>query len=348
MNAGRRSGAGAQRRAPPSRRVDGVLLLDKGLGQSSNHAVLAVRRLFGAAKAGHGGTLDPMASGLLPVLLGEATKFAHDLLDADKTYVATLMLGETSTTADAEGDIRPTQRPLPDRAAFSRVLQQFTGQIDQLPPMYSALKRDGRPLYEYARQGIELERQTRAITIHRIELLSFEPPQASIRVACSKGTYLRTLAEDIGEACGCGAWLRGLRREAVGALELDRAVTLAAIEAREGAARDDLLEPPDLLLASLGRVELDAEQAVRFGHGQRLRVASPAEGAAERVGVYCERRLLGVASLENGVITPVRLVAMAAESDSAEGVWSQKTFQDGNAGAQTLQAAQTSPEESSR
>ena len=303
----------AQRPAPIRDRVDGVLLLDKPRGLSSNQAMLTARRLMGAAKAGHGGTLDPLASGLLPVLFGEATKFAHDLLEADKTYLATLRLGETSSTGDAEGTLTPTGGSLPDEPALRAALDRFTGVITQRPPMHSALKHQGRPLYEYARSGIEIERALREVTIRRLELLRIEGNTAQIRVACSKGTYVRTLAEDIGEAAGCGAWLADLRREAVDSLLIGEAVSLEKLEALPLAERRAHLTPLDRLLQRLPQIELDADAARRLTQGQRLRVAPRTDSLPERVRVYHADRLLGVAMLEAGVLIPERLVAAPAD-----------------------------------
>lgn len=320
---------GARRR----QRIDGVLLLDKHRGISSNHAMLAARRLLSAAKAGHGGTLDPMASGLLPVLLGEATKFAFDLLEADKTYLASMRLGEISSTADAEGDIQSTGEAMPTREAVLETIAAFTGAIEQIPPMHSALKHDGRPLYEYARKGVEIERTVRRVTVHRIDLLAFEPPRIKIRVVCSKGTYLRTLAADIGARLGCGAWLEDLRREAVGDLKIDDAVSLDALEAGGDGARGAHVAPLDRLLAGLDRVDLDADRALRFSQGQKLRVADPSDGSARRVAVYGVQALLGVAMMESGVIAPLRLVASpptgAAGAAPARGISARQHFPQG-------------------
>ncbi len=307
-----------RRPAVARERVDGVLLLDKPRGVSSNHALLAARRLLGAEKAGHGGTLDPMASGLLPVLFGEATKFAHDLLEADKSYLARLVLGETSTTADAEGVISPTHLARPSESDFLQVLRQFVGPIVQIPPMHSALKHQGRPLYDYARSGLSVERQGRTVTIHSIELLEFAADSASIRVACSKGTYVRTLAEDIGQAAGCGAWLGDLRRESVAAMNLTDSLSIESLEAMDLPIRRSALAPLDTLLQTLPRVDLAAPEALRFSQGQRLRVAprslSPALPPADptqcgRVRVYRGAQLLGIATLDDGVIAPQRLLA---------------------------------------
>ena len=214
-----------KRKGQPQRRiirrvVDGVLLLDKSQGVSSNGALQTARRLLNAAKAGHTGTLDPMASGLLPLTFGEATKFSQMLLDADKVYEAVVQLGVDTDSGDADGAVIATRPVAVDRAALEAVLTRFRGEIEQVPPMYSALKRDGKALYEYAREGIELEREARRVTIHALELLDFAGERFAIRVHCSKGTYIRSLAMDIGAALGCGAHLCALRRTAIGAFEL--------------------------------------------------------------------------------------------------------------------------------
>jgi tRNA pseudouridine55 synthase len=220
-----------QQKRPPRRTVDGVLLLDKPQGQTSNGALQTARRLYNAAKAGHTGTLDPMATGLLPLTFGEATKFSQMLLDADKAYEATVRLGIETDTGDAEG--RPiASAPVsvtPDEVA--RALSLFTGEIEQVPPMYSALKCAGKPLYEYARAGIEIERAPRKVRIHALEFVALEGDAFRIRVDCSKGTYIRTLAIDLGRALGCGAHLSALRRTRIGPFAVDAAVTLAALEA---------------------------------------------------------------------------------------------------------------------
>ncbi len=299
----------APRPAPVRDRIDGVLVLDKPKGLSSNHAMLAVRRLMGAAKAGHGGTLDPMASGVLPIVFGEATKFAHDLLDADKTYLATLRLGETSTTADAEGKISKTNVALPDEAGLRAVIERFVGPILQRPPMHSALKHQGRPLYEYARDGVTIEREARPVIIHSIDLLSVSDDLLTLRVVCSKGTYIRTLAEDIGASAGCGAWLYDLRREAVDSLTLAQSVSLDQLEGLALSARRATLAPLDALVQRLRRVDLDHALALRFSQGQRLRLMPRTDSASERVRVYDGSRLVGVAMLDAGVLISQRLIA---------------------------------------
>lgn len=300
-------------------RHDGVLLLDKPVGLSSNAALMKARRALGGARAGHGGTLDPLASGLLPLLFGEATKFAHGLLEADKTYLAELRLGITTTTGDAEGEVRADRRerlPGIDLRRCIEVLASFVGEIDQVPPMYSALKRDGRPLYEYARAGQVLERAARRVRIHRIESLGFDGERLRIRVACSKGTYIRVLAEDIGEALGCGAHLSALRRERVGELSIEDAIPLdelVSLDEQSAAAR---LAPIDALLGKLPAVRLGAAEARRFSHGQRLRLSPDAlqtvpSGTARVYGPGDV--LLGVARLEGEVLAPARLVAAIDE-----------------------------------
>jgi tRNA pseudouridine55 synthase len=290
------------------RRVDGVLLLDKPTGMSSNDALQKVRRLFSAEKGGHTGTLDPMATGLLPLCFGEATKFSADLLNADKTYEAELRLGITTRTGDAEGEVIEERPVAVDEAAFAAVLPAFRGEQQQVPPMYSALKRDGKPLYELARQGIEFERAPRTITIHVLELLSFAAPVARIRVRCSKGTYIRTLAEDIGKALGCGAHLTALRRTVVADLQLPRALTLAEIEACPENERDALLLPVDALLQGLPQVVLDEAGRTRFSNGNP--VPSPQAGLLGPCRVYFAQTLLGLGRADvDGTLHPQRLVA---------------------------------------
>jgi tRNA pseudouridine55 synthase len=299
----------------PRRALDGVLLLDKPLGLSSNDALIKAKRLYLAKKAGHTGTLDPLATGLLPLCFGEATKFSQDLLDADKTYEATMRLGIRTTTGDAEGEAIQTRDVTCDEAAVARALGKFLGDIVQIPPMYSALKRDGKPLYEYARAGQTVEREGRPVTIHALQLIACALPLVTFRVTCSKGTYVRTLAEDIGEALGCGAHLSALRRTGVGALTLDHAVTLDELIALNEAERDQRLQPVDALLSTFPSVSLDDEATQRFLHGQRLRLADVATTRLDegRVRVYAQKggRLLGVAKAGEGVLAPERLIVTA-------------------------------------
>lgn len=288
--------------------VDGVLLLDKPGGMSSNDALQKARRLFSAAKAGHTGTLDPMATGLLPLCFGEATKFSNRLLDADKTYVATLKLGVTTTTADAEGDVLETHVVSCDESAVHAVCVRFLGTIEQVPPMYSALKYQGKALYEYARQGVEIERESRRVTIHSLEVTRVALPEIDIVVHCSKGTYVRTLAEDIGAALGCGAHLTALRRTRIGSLEVSAALSLEQLGALCEEARRPLLAPPDALLAHLPAVTLAEVDADRFLHGQTVLHA----GDASEVRVYGPGFIgLGERNLA-GELKPVRLIVFHA------------------------------------
>jgi tRNA pseudouridine55 synthase len=295
--------------------VDGVLLLDKPVGLSSNDALIKAKRIVNAKKAGHTGTLDPFATGLLPLCFGEATKFSQDLLEADKTYLAEVRLGVTTTTGDTEGEAVET---LPVDVTPQRIeaaLAQLRGPILQVPPMYSALKRDGKALYEYAREGIVLEREARPVTIHALEMLGYDAPMLTIRVTCSKGTYVRVLGEDIGKLLGCGAHLNALRRTQVGALTIAGMVTLEQMAAHEHPL--SLLAPVDALLSTFPAVELTAELAARFLNGQRLALNREPVTLPEqqgRVRVYHDGRLLGTAVLqEYGVLAPERLIARPQE-----------------------------------
>jgi len=295
-------------------RVDGVLLLDKPGGMTSSLVLQKARRLLNAAKAGHTGTLDPMATGLLPLTFGEATKFSADLLDADKAYRATLRLGVTTTTGDAEGEVRSTLPVDVSDGAIDAALPRFTGGIEQVPPMHSALKREGRPLYELARAGVEVVRTPRYVVIHRLQRVARSGDELTLDVDCSKGTYVRVLAEDIGRALGCGAHLTALRRTRVGPLAVEEAVTLERLEQLPIGERRAQLRPVDGLLASLPRVELDESLAGRFRQGQRLAIEAQPRGA--RVSVYAPAdELLGTANVnEWGVVAPERLIANEKET----------------------------------
>lgn len=299
-------------RRAPRRRVDGVLLLDKPLGLTSNAALQKARWLFNAEKGGHTGTLDPLATGLLPLCFGEATKFAGEFLDADKAYRATLRLGTTTETGDAEGTVREVRPVNISEAQTRATMTEFCGEILQTPPMYSALKRDGKPLYEYARQGVELERQARQVVIHRFELIAFSNSELVVDVDCSKGTYIRTLAEDLGERLGCGAHLGALRRTRSGRLSVASAVTLESLEAMTLEARDACLLPTDALLVELPEIRLNQDDSERIAHGQGVRCHGQAIGpAGSRCRVYhASGAFLGVAILsEEGWLNPKRLVA---------------------------------------
>lgn len=289
--------------------IHGVLLLDKPPGLSSNVALQRVRRLFGWAKAGHTGTLDPLATGLLPVCLGEATKFSHTLLEADKTYEATLRFGHTSSTGDAEGDIQATGGRLPTPDTIKSTLTAFLGSQRQIPPMHSALKRDGRPLYEYARAGEDVEREAREITIRTIELTGAQSPDtASLEVRCSKGTYIRVLAEDIGKSLGCGAYLVALRRTGIADLDIADALTLERLESLDPEARPGHLLPMDRLLQALPERHLDLETSRRLSHG----LTTGAEGASPGLlRLYDPTgRFLGLGEARaDGTLVPRRMVA---------------------------------------
>ncbi len=288
--------------------INGVLLLDKPYGVSSNAALQTSRKLLNAAKAGHTGTLDPLASGLLPLTFGEATKFSADLLYADKTYIADVKLGQTTTTGDLEGEFVETKPVTCDREAIEAALVAFRGEIKQVPPMFSALKRDGKTLYELAREGVKLELEARTVTISYLEILSYENEVLRIEVTCSKGTYIRVLAEDIGRALGCGAHLVGLRRTKVGDLTIEDAVELEAFRAMGEEERLKALAPIDRLMQTLPIVTLNEEQTVRFCHGQRLPLGL---APCERVRVYGpDNQMVGTARItEHGVVAPERLIA---------------------------------------
>ncbi len=289
------------------RRVDGVLLLDKPGGMTSNSALQSARRLFSAAKAGHTGTLDPLATGLLPLCFGEATKFSADLLDADKTYEAELLFGVTTDTGDAQGDVLQRRAVAFGRSDLEAALLRFQGQISQIPPMYSALKRDGKPLYQLARQGIEVERQARAVWIHELELQDFSGDRCRLRVSCSKGTYIRTLAEDIGAVLACGAHLTALRRLAVGPLKVSDALTLDQLNAFSEEQRASRLLSPDALLQTLPAVHLDDRDSVRFSHGNPVNAGA----APGKCRVYGASRLLGIGEADgSGQVKPRRLVCV--------------------------------------
>ena len=295
-------------RSVPRRRVDGVLLLDKPQGLTSNAALMRAKRLYNAEKAGHTGTLDPLASGLLPICFGNATRFAQFLLDAPKRYVATVRFGVTTTTQDAEGEITSTQPVAFARGDLEAALPRFTGAIMQTPPAYSALKFEGRPHYEYARRGIDVPRTPREVTIHALELLDWTPPDATLDVACSKGTYVRVLAADLGDVLGCGAHLAALRRTASGGFDIANAFTLEALESMEQSQRDAALLPVRVLVAHLPQLTLTPDLAHRFMQGQTVAAAAQQDGP---VAVFDADVLLGVADIEDGLAHPRRVVAGA-------------------------------------
>lgn len=293
------------------RSIDGIILLDKPLGMTSNHALQHVKRLYNAEKAGHTGSLDPLATGLLPICFGEATKYSQHLLDADKVYRTKMRLGQKTTTADAEGDII-SERPVPalSAAEIEKVLAQFRGELKQVPSMYSALKKDGRPLYELARQGLEVEREARTIHIYRLELLNAESLFWELEVACSKGTYIRNLVEDIGEALGCGAHVVELRRLASGPFQLQENLGLDDLRqlAEQGfEALDALLLPPWAAMADKPRITLSDTSTYYLMHGNPVQVNGL---PAEEVLIFdAEQRFLGLGQMNNdGLLAPKRLL----------------------------------------
>ncbi|WJW76516.1 tRNA pseudouridine(55) synthase TruB [Thiohalobacter sp. IOR34] len=303
------------RRRPKGRNVNGILLLDKPTGLTSNKALQIVKQLFKARKAGHTGSLDPLASGLLPICLGEATKVSGFLLDADKHYRVRCKLGEKTATGDAEGEVIET-RPLEgvDAARLESVLAAFRGPIEQIPPMYSAVKHQGQRLYKLAREGVEVEREPRTVVIHELTLLAFEPPFFDIDVRCSKGTYVRTLAEDIGEQLGCGAHVTALRRLGVGPYDDAGMVTLDALKTLEEqglAALDAQLLPIESALTQWPDVQLNSDAAFYLRQGQAVQV--PHAPTSGWVRLYeADHRFIGMGQiLDDGRVAPKRLMASA-------------------------------------
>ena len=285
-----------------------MLLLDKPIGYSSNQALQKIKLSYQAAKAGHTGTLDPLATGLLPLCFGEATKFAHFLTDADKVYIATLKFGITTNTGDAEGEVLSVKDVNFSKMQLEQVCNQFVGVISQIPPMYSALKHEGKAMYEYARAGVEIERAARTITIHNIEINAFDQDVATITVKCSKGTYIRTLAEDIGAQLGCGAHLIGLRRTATANYQINQAITLEQFEAMSPAQRALLLLPADSAVQHLPAITLDADSTFYLQQGQAIwQSGSVPQGL---IRLYNEQHeFLGLGELQSdGKIAPKRLI----------------------------------------
>jgi len=297
--------------ASPLAGLNGVLLLDKPSGITSSTAVQKVRRLFDRAKAGHTGTLDPLATGLLPICIGEATKFSHPILNSPKSYQATMRLGWRSSTGDSEGTITDVGAPDFSDDDLAVAIAELTGEIDQLPPMYSAVKVDGERLYKLARKGIHTERQPRRVNIYQLKVLGREGTDLRIAVTCSKGTYVRTLAEDLGEKLGCAAYLTALRRVSIGRLQVSEAVSLDALESLPVADRAALLRPVDLLLTDLPKISLEEADARRLCHG--LTVAAAVDAPVPEIRVYtAEGRFLGLGEgLEDRSLRPKRLLSQA-------------------------------------
>lgn len=308
-----RGGARSSPRARVQRRpVHGVILLDKPLGLSSNQALQKVKWLLRAEKAGHTGTLDPLATGVLPLCFGAATKFSQQHLNADKVYETTVRLGRKTTTADAEGELIAERPVTCTLGQVVEALDRFMGPIRQVPPMHSALKKDGKALYEYAREGETVEREARDVVIHDLEMLDVQlqgdHPFLRLRVACSKGTYIRTLGEDIGEALGCGGHLTALRRVQTGPFTAAQCITLEQLEAMEEGDRLAALQPVDCLLQDYTAVTLDADHAGRFLSGMRRRGPWP---DMPHVRVYGDapHTLLGTAHTQAGELIPTRLLS---------------------------------------
>ena len=298
---------------PSKRPVNGVLLLDKPLNLSSNTALQQARRLYRAEKAGHTGVLDPLATGVLPICFGEATKFAQYLLDADKAYTATLKLGEASTTGDAEGDIIATGRSDISLSEFQAACAALTGNIRQVPPMFSALKHNGKPLYEYARQGITIERKPRDITIRQITVQDFAPPHATIAVQCSKGTYIRTLAEDIAKSAHTLAHLTALRRTATAGFQIEHSHSIESLATLTEAQRDALLLPCDALVQHLPQ-HTASEQTIRALRFGQTPVAPPELPENTPLRIYAANgEFIGLVTSQQGYLKALRLMSTQAD-----------------------------------
>ena len=292
---------------PARQPIDGVLLLNKPVGITSNAALQKAKWLLNAKKAGHTGTLDPFADGLLPLCFGEATKFSAFLLDADKRYRAVLRLGVTTTTGDPEGDVLDTREVAVSCDDITAMLPRFMGEIEQIPPMHSALKHQGRPLYEYARAGIEIERPPRKVTIRALVMIECAPPRVVLDVQCTAGTYIRTLAQDIGAALGCGAHLTALTRIGSGGFKLEEAHTLAELETLDASQRAALLQPADCLVAHLPALQLDEADTTALCQGRSVAYPAPHAGL---VRLYTTaNRFLGLAQADAGHLVPRRLIA---------------------------------------
>ncbi|GGB39276.1 tRNA pseudouridine synthase B [Oceanisphaera marina] len=309
---------GRQRRFR-GREVDGILLLDKPAGITSNDALQQVKRIYAAAKAGHTGALDPLATGMLPICLGEATKFSQFLLEADKRYRVVAKLGLRTDTSDADGEVVETRPVNVATGDLIEALDRFRGQSDQIPSMYSALKYQGKPLYHYAREGIEVPRESRPITVYELTLIRFEGDEVELEVHCSKGTYIRTIVDDLGEVLGCGAHVTVLRRLAVASYPAERMLTLEQLEcilencrAQEIAPRlelDPLLLPMDTAVASLPEVNMSELVAGYINQGQAVQVSGAPTDGQVRMTVGEQRLFIGVGEIDDdGKVAPKRLV----------------------------------------
>ncbi|MBD1555609.1 tRNA pseudouridine(55) synthase TruB [Vibrio sp. S9_S30] len=312
---------GRRRKGRP---VNGVVLLDKPTGISSNDALQKVKRIYFAEKAGHTGALDPLATGMLPICLGEATKFSQFLLDSDKRYVVIAKLGERTNTSDSDGEVVETREVHVTEKQLLDCIERFKGTTDQIPSMFSALKYQGRPLYEYAREGIDVPRESRKITVYSIQLLRFEGDEVEMAIHCSKGTYIRTITDDLGEMLGCGAHVTYLRRTGVANYPYERMVTLEQLNELLEHANDQGLPPKDLLDAlllpmdtaveALPEVNLNAELTDMVQHGQPVQVfGAPIEGTV-RMTSGDEKLFIGVGDIDdNGKVAPKRLVVFRDE-----------------------------------
>ncbi len=299
-------------RRKSGRKVDGILLLDKRLGVSSNKALQEIRRLFNANKAGHTGSLDPMATGLLPLCFGEATKVSAMMLDDDKRYQAVIRLGVVTDSGDVEGDII-AESPVPKLSGqqIENCLLEFVGDIEQVPPMYSALKYQGKKLYELAREGITVERKARSIRIYELQLLEFSADSITLDVFCSKGTYIRSLAEDIGNKLGCGASLSGLRRTQAGPFNIADALTLEQCQKMSLEQLTDYLLSVDQPLQNMPKIDLSAQQAASVLHGQQIEYSG--HSAEGMVRMYRDQLFLGLGEmLLNGKLAPKKMFNLAA------------------------------------
>jgi len=303
-----------QRLRTPRRRVDGVLLLDKPVGISSNVALQRARRLLEAQKAGHTGTLDPLASGLLPICFGEATKFSQALLDAPKRYRASVRFGIATSTGDAEGEIIAQGPAEFDRDTVVAALARFIGPIGQVPPRHAALKRDGRPYYAYARAGVEITREPREVFIHAMTLVDWSPPNAIVDISCSKGTYVRVLAEDLGAALASCAHLAALRRTGTGGFDVADALTLEALEVLDLPQREARLLPVDTALAGMPALAIGSDDALALSQGRR-----PANAAASgRYRGYGPGGFVGLLEATGTELRAIRLLgakALGVEGD---------------------------------
>ncbi|SON49562.1 tRNA pseudouridine(55) synthase TruB [Vibrio tapetis] len=311
------------------RPINGVLLLDKPTGISSNDALQKVKRIFFAEKAGHTGALDPLATGMLPICLGEATKFSQFLLDSDKRYVVVAKLGERTNTSDSDGEVVETRDINVTQEQLEECIATFRGTTDQIPSMFSALKYQGRPLYEYAREGVEVPRESRKITVYSIELLRFEGDEVEMEVHCSKGTYIRTITDDLGEMLGCGAHVTYLRRTGVAKYPYERMMTLEQLNElvehanAQGLAPKELLDvlllPMDTAVEDLPEVNLDAQLTDLVQHGQPVQVSgTPTEGTV-RMTSGEEKLFIGVAEMDDsGRVAPKRLVVFRDEESEVQ------------------------------